>query len=222
MDFARARYNMIESQVRTGSVIDPRVIAAMSEVPREVFVPGHLRDIAYIDEDLAIGADASGAPRHLMEPLVFARMLQLADIDPEDCVLDVGCASGYSAAVLSKLAQSVIALEQDKELAATAGANLEALGCVNAVVVNGPHAAGYGREAPYDVIVLNGRVEEEPQELLAQLKDLGRLVAVFGPARMARIRLWTRRGEVVSWVDHFDANVPLLAGFGPAGAARAA
>ncbi len=213
MDFAKARHNMIESQVRPGGVIDLRVIAAMAEVPREVFVPEHLRDVAYIDEDVPIGTDATGAPRFLMEPLVFARMLQLADVDPDDCVLDVGCATGYSAAVLSRLATSVIAVEHDAALMEQATANLEELGCVNAVVVRGEHARGWEREAPHDVIVVNGRIMSEPKELLAQLKDLGRLVAVHGPEHAARIRLWTRRGDVVSHVDHHDANVPLLAGF---------
>jgi len=214
MDFARARHNMIESQVRPGGVIDLRVIAAMAEVPREVFVPEHLRDVAYIDEDVPIGTDATGAPRFLMEPLVCARMLQLAEVDAQDCVLDVGCATGYSTAVLSKLATSVIAVEQDEALMEQATAHLEELGCVNAVVVQGEHAKGHEREAPYDVIVVNGRITREPQALLAQLKDLGRLVAVFGPENAARIRLWTRRGETVSWVDHHDASVPPLAGFG--------
>ncbi len=212
-DFARARRNMIDSQIRPGGVLDLRVIAAMSEVPRERFVPEEMRSLAYIDEDLFIGVDGTGARRHLMEPLTFARMLQLADIDPGDCALDVGCASGYSTAILCRLAQSVIAVEQDAALSELATANLEALECVNAAVFTAPHVDGFRREAPYDVIVLGGRIEERPDALLAQLKDLGRLVCVFGAPNAARIRLYTRRGKAISFVDHHDAAVPPLPGF---------
>ena len=212
-DFERARRSMIDSQIRPGGVIDLRVVAAMAEVPRERFVPEEKRAFAYIDEDLFIGTDGQGAQRYLMEPLTFARMLQLADIAPEDCVLDVGTATGYSAAVLSQLAQSVIALERDAALAEQAGASLEALGCVNVAVVTGPHEQGWHSEAPFDAIVLNGRIEERPDALLEQLAELGRLVCVFGRPHESRIRVYTRRGKAVSYIDHHDAAVPPLPGF---------
>ncbi len=215
-DFAKARRNMIESQIRPGGVIDLKVIAAMAEVPREAFVPENARDHAYIDEDLFIGCDAQGDPRHLMEPMTFARMLQLAEIHHDDCALDVGCATGYSTAVLSRIAQSVIGVERDAALAARAGEVLEALAYTNAAVVRGEHAAGLAKEAPFDVIVVNGRIESTPDTLLAQLRDLGRLVAVFGPEHAARIRVWTRRGNAVSFVDEHDAAVPPLPGFASA------
>ena len=213
MDFERARQNMIDSQVRPGGVIDLRVIAAMGAVPRERFVPEERRTFAYVDEDLFIGMDAQGARRHLLEPLTLARMLQLADIDPADCVLDVGVATGYSSAVLSRLAQSVIALERDEALAGQATANLEALDCVNAAVVQGPHEAGWRSEAPFDAIVLQGRIEEKPAALLEQLADLGRLVCVFGQPNAARIRVYTRRGRAISYIDYHDAFAPPLPGF---------
>ncbi len=213
MDFDRARRNMIDSQIRPGGVLDLRVIAAMGEVPRELFVPEQQRALAYVDEDLCIGTDAGGAKRWLLQPLTFARMLQLAEIDPRDCILDVGCASGYSTAVLARLAQSVIAVERDEALAARATANLEAQEALNAVVMRWEHARGFQREAPYDVIVLNGRIEEKPMRLLAQLKDLGRLVCVFGPPHAARIRLYTRRGRAISHADHHDCAAPPLPGF---------
>ncbi|WP_038034676.1 protein-L-isoaspartate O-methyltransferase [Thermopetrobacter sp. TC1] len=212
-DFAKARRNMIESQIRPGGVIDLKVIAAMAEVPREAFVPEDQRDHAYIDEDLFIGNDGQGAPRYLMEPMTFARMLQLAEIHHDDCALDVGCATGYSTAVLSRIAQSVIGLERDDALAARAGETLEALGYTNAAVVQGAHDEGLAKEAPFDVIIINGRIETTPETLLSQLKDLGRLVAVFGPEHAARIRVWTRRGDAVSFVDEHDAAVPALPGF---------
>ncbi len=213
MDFERARHNMIDSQVRPGGVIDLRVIAAMEEVPRECFVPEERRAFAYVDEDFFIGRDARGARRYLLNPLTLARMLQLADVDPTDCVLDVGVATGYSSAVLSRLAQSVIALERDEALASQATANLEALDCVNAAVVQGPHKAGWSGEAPFDAIILQGRIEEKPATLLEQLADLGRLVCVFGQPNAARIRVYTRRGRAISFIDHHDAFAPPLSGF---------
>ena len=212
-DFTRARINMIESQVRPGGVIDLRVIAAMREVPRELFVPEEKRSFAYVDEDLFIGTDATGAKRWLLEPLVLARMLQLAEIGPRECVLDVAPGTGYSTAILCRLAESVIALEHDERLAAQATANLEALECVNAVVVRGAHAIGWRGEGPYDVIVLNGRVEERPHVLLQQLKDLGRLVCVFGPPHQAFIRVYTRRGRAISFIDYYHAAAPAVPGF---------
>ena len=212
-DFARARHNMIESQVRPGGVIDLRVIAAMEEVPRELFVPEEKRSLAYVDEDLLIGEDARGEKRWLMEPLTLARMLQLAEVRPRDCVLDVAPATGCSSAVLCRLAESVIALERDEALGQQATANLEALECVNSVVVMGEHARGWRGEAPYDVIVLNGRIEERPAALLEQLRDLGRLVCVFGPPHQAHIRVYTRRGGAVSFIDHHHASVPPVPGF---------
>ncbi len=213
MDFARARYNMVESQVRPGGVMDLRVIAAMEEVPRELFVPQEKRSLAYVDEDLPIGADARGNTRWLMEPLTLGRMLQLADIGARDCVLDVAPATGYSTAILCRLAESVIALEHDEELARRATANLERLECVNAAVVMGEHASGWRGEAPYDVILLNGRIEERPGALLDQLKDLGRLVCVFGPPHQAFIRVYTRRGRAISFIDYHHAAVPPVPGF---------
>ena len=213
MDFERARRNMIDSQVRPGGVIDLRVVAAMGAVPRERFVPEERRTFAYVDEDLFIGTDAQGARRYLLEPLTLARMLQLADIDPMDCVLDVGVATGYSSAVLSRLAQSVIALERDETLAEQATANLEALDCVNVAVVQGAHEAGCRSEAPFDAIVLQGRIEDRPDALLEQLADLGRLVCVSGQPNAAHIRVYTRRGKAISHIDYHDAFVPSLPGF---------
>jgi len=213
MDFERARHNMIESQIRPGGVLDLRLIAAMSDIPREIFVPEEKRALAYIDEDLAIGPDSAGRMRWLLEPLVFARMLQLAEIDPDDCVLDIAPSTGYSSAVLSRLAQSVIAVEEDDALREQATANLEALDCVNAVMMPGVHEKGFTREAPYDVIVLNGRIEERPDALLHQLRDLGRLVCVYGPPHAARIRLYTRRGKAISFADYHDCSVPPVPGF---------
>ncbi len=212
-DFARARAHMIDSQVRTNNVIDLRVIAAMSEVPREEFAPDEMREYAYIDKDLFIGVDERGRARYMLQPMTLARMLQLAEIRHDDCVLNVACASGYSTAVLADLAQSVISLEESASFSARATEVLERLDVTNAAFVNGPHEHGWEKEAPFDVIVVNGRLTRRPDALLGQLRDLGRLVAVYGPEEVATIRVWTRRDGVVSHVDEFDATAPLAPGF---------
>src|SRR5690606_14885102 len=133
-DFAAARLNMVESQVRVNAVTDGRLIDAIAAVPRERFVPMSRQGIAYMDEDVKI-ADGN-PPRFLMEPRVFAKLAQLAAIGPDDLVLDIGCGTGYSTAVLARLAGTVVALESDEDLAARAGATLSDLGVDNAVVVS--------------------------------------------------------------------------------------
>jgi protein-L-isoaspartate(D-aspartate) O-methyltransferase len=153
-----------------------------------------------------------GAHRYLMEPMAFARLLQHAAIQPGDVVLDVGAATGYSVAVLSHLAQSVIGIEADAELAAQATETLAKLGIGNAVIVQGPHAEGYPAEAPFNVIVVEGRVPLAPDALLAQLDDGGRLVAVVGDRASSPAIVYTRHGGSVSARHVFDATVPALAG----------
>jgi protein-L-isoaspartate(D-aspartate) O-methyltransferase len=159
-DFAAARLNMVESQVRVNAVTDERLIAAMAAVPRERFVPISRQGIAYMDEDILV-SDGK-APRFLMEPRVFAKLAQLAGITADELVLDVGCGTGYSTAVLARLAGTVVGLEADENLAAQAGATLSDLGVDNAVVVAGPLAEGYGKQAPYDVIFMNGDGQRGP------------------------------------------------------------
>ncbi len=211
IDFATQRLNMVESQVRPNGVTDTRAIAALAAVPREEFVPEARRTMSYMDEDIAIG-ETGGARRYLMEPMAFARLLQHAAILPDDVVLDVGTGTGYSAAVLSHLAQSVIAIEADAGLAAEATENLGRLGIGNAVVMQGDHAAGLPAEAPFSVIVIEGRVPLVPEALLAQLGDGGRLVAVVGNRPVSRAMVYTRHGSSISARQVFDASVPPLTG----------
>src|SRR5690606_35593785 len=177
VDFAAQRSNMVEGQLRTSDITDVPLLQAMGAIPREAFVPARRRTLAYMDEDLEIAEAGAGAPaRYLMDPAQFGRLLQLAAVVPTDFVLDIGCGTGYSAAVLSRLASSVVALECDPALAGQASATLSELGFDNVAVVEGPLQEGYGPEAPYDVIVVGGAVDAVPDALLAQLKDGGRLV----------------------------------------------
>jgi len=207
-DYVRARTNMVENQLRPNRVTDERLLAAMAEVPREAFVPEVLRGTACVDEDLPLGGG-----RYLMEPVVFARLVQAARITAADVVLDVGCATGYSAAVLARLAATVVALEEDAGLQARAEANLAELEVTDATVVAGPLRDGFADQAPYDVIVIEGAVEAVPEALSDQLGEGGRLVAVVGEGAVGRAALFLRVDGVLSRRDLFDAAVPRLPGF---------
>ncbi len=213
LDYNVARENMIESQVRPNGITDRRLIDAMAAVPREQFVPAHLKPLAYMDEDIALVAGEGNSRRYLLEPMAYARMVQAARISPEDLVLDIGAGSGYSAAVLSHLAQMVVAVESDAGLAKAANENLLRLEVSNVALVEAPLKAGYASEGPYNAIIINGRVEEVPEMLLDQLADGGRLVAVVGATDMARARVYTCSGNQIADRDVFDASIPALAEF---------
>jgi protein-L-isoaspartate(D-aspartate) O-methyltransferase len=211
MDYATARLNMVESQVRTNKVTDPKVVDALLAVPRERFVPEKLRGVAYVDKDLPLG----GA-RYLLEPMVLARLLQTAQVKPSDRVLDVGPGTGYSTAVLARLALSVVALEQEPRLAEEARRMLHELMVNNASLVTGDLAGGHPKSAPYDVILVNGALAGVPPALKAQLAEGGRLAAVIKPgAGLGQATLFTRLGDTVSGRIIFDAGTPLLPGFVP-------
>jgi protein-L-isoaspartate(D-aspartate) O-methyltransferase len=211
VDFAVARRTMVDCQVRPSDVTDLRIIAAMLEVPRELFVPAGRRGIAYLDLDVPV--TEGGTARALLKPMVFAKLLQAAGIGEGDRVLDVGCATGYSSAVLGKLAGSVIALEEDQALARTANAALSQTGASNVVVANGPLAAGWEADAPYDAIILEGAGEVVPAALLAQLKEGGCLLAVVGRGAMGKATIYRMSGQKVTAQPLFDAAAPLLPGF---------
>lgn len=214
MDYAAARRSMVESQLRTNRVSDPLLVAAMAAIPREAFLPEALRSLAYRDEALPL---APG--RFLMEPLAFARLAQMAEIRETDVVLAVGAGTGYGAAVAARMANAVVALECDKNLAATATRTLQDLPADTAVVVEGPLAAGYPKQAPYDVILLEGAVAEIPETLLAQLAEGGRLAAIVqkqpGPASVGKGTLVTRLGKNLVRRESFDLGAPYLPGLEP-------
>lgn len=219
IDFARRRLTMVETQIRPNEVTDPRLLAILRALPRERFVPDRLRPLAYIDEAVEVFPSIDGAPaRFLLAPMVLARLVQLAAVEPHDTVLDVGCATGYSTAVLAGLGRAAIGLEPEPELAEAARDALRELGIVNAEIVEGPLGRGHREAGPYDVILLNGSVPRPPEALTAQLCEGGRLAAVLsngGADRQGRAYFFVKVGGEVSGVPHFDAGARPLPGFAP-------
>lgn len=209
MDYAAARTNMVENQIRTNRVLDPEVTRALAEIPRERFVPKPMRGFAYVDDDLDVGGG-----RFLIEPLVLARLLAEARIKPTDVVLNIGDASGYATAVIARLAQTVVALECDGEWAGHATQALNELGIDNVAVVQGALEKGYPAQAPYDVIVIAGAVADLPAELCRQLSDGGRLVTVVNTSPgLGKGTLVVRVGDTWGRRVLFDAATPVLPGF---------
>jgi protein-L-isoaspartate(D-aspartate) O-methyltransferase len=207
-DFVAARRHMVDGQLLPNRVTSHRILDAMADIPRERFLPESLRGIAYMDEDLALGRN-----RSLMSPMVLARLIQAADPGPRENALDVGTATGYAAAVLARLAGSVVALEEDQALSDQAARTLNELAIDNATAVTGPLADGYPTRAPYGVILVNGAVDEVPERLLAQLAEGGRLVTVIGTGPVSRATLMIKRAGVVSARVLFDAWAAPLHGF---------
>lgn len=207
-DSAAARRMMVDGQVLTADVHNSELIAAMLEVPRERFVPPALVELAYVDSDLEI---AKG--RSMLKPMVLAKLIQAAHIQLDDHVLDVGCGLGYSSAVLARMAGSVLALEEDAQLARAAEEALAASGVANVVVATGPLTEGWPAAAPYDFILLNGATEIAPETLGAQLKPSGRLACILGPAPAAKAMIFRPvEGRLVGR-PIFDAAAPMLPGF---------
>ncbi len=208
------RENMVESQIRTNDVTDGRIIAAMMELERENFVPASSRTLAYMEGEITVKTDeATGRQRTLLAPMVLAKLIQLAKIESTDLVLDIGCTTGYSTALLARLADAVVGLESDKDLVEKATANLTKAEIDNAAIIEGPLGEGYAAEGPYDVIFINGRVPEPPQALLKQLKPGGRAVGVMGRGAESKAMIWLSNGDTCSGREAFDAAAPELPGF---------
>jgi protein-L-isoaspartate(D-aspartate) O-methyltransferase len=210
-DFTSARQAMVDCQVRPSDVTNYAIIEAMLWAPREHFVAKSKRDIAYA------GAEIELAPgRSLLEPRTFAKMLEAASIGSGDLVLDLAPGTGYSTAVIARMAEAVIGIEPDPDLAGTAQAILGDLEVDNAVISQGEPAAGDAAHGPYDVIFINGAVATIPEALGVQLKEGGRMVALFkqnGVGHLGQCCILTRTGSDLSRRYIFDADAPMIEGF---------
>ena len=211
MDHAAARRHMVDSQILPNRVTDARIIDVMGTLPRESFVPDTRKDIAYVDEALAIGNG-----RYLMEPMVTARLLQTASPKAEDVALVIGCSSGYTAACLAKIVSAVVVIEGDKELATKATETFSELEIDNAVIMDGDLASGYPGQAPYDLIVFDGAIPSIPEAIKNQLAEGGRLVAIIGDNTEGvpgNAVLVTRFHDSFSQRNSFELGTPMLPGF---------
>ena len=208
MDYETARRNMVEGQIRTNKVTHEGLLATLASVPRERFVPADRAHAAYVDEDIPLSAG-----RYLLEPMIFARLVQEADPKQGDNVLLVGSATGYGAAVLAPLVRSVTALESDAALAARGREQFARLSIIGASQVEGPLSQGWARGAPYELIILEGAAEVIPQALFDQLADGGRLMAVVVSGGMGQAILHTKKSNILSHRAIFDAAVHPLPDF---------
>ena len=209
MDYSAARHNMVENQIRVNRVTHQGIINAFGKIPREAFVPDNLATLAYVDEKLMITEG-----RYLLQPMVLARLLQSAKIRPDDVVLEIGCGTGYSTAILASIANTVVAIEEDETLAKQATNNMVELGVDNAAIMTSPLAEGYKKQHPYNAIVLSGSVAKVPESILAQLIDGGRLVTVVNKHdSLGKGVLMTKFGGSISTEEIFDAWTPILPGF---------
>ena len=210
-DYSEARQNMVDCQLRTNKVVDEGLISRFESIPREWFVEETMQAIAYVDEDVSMGHG-----RYLMEPMVLARIFQELAVGPSEVVLDVGCGTGYSSAVLSGLADTVVALEENHDLASRANDLLTELAADNAIVVEAPLSEGYSTQGPYDIIFVGGAISSVPSALTDQLADGGRLAAVIDDGKTpGKAILMIKRHGTLSKRDLFDASVPRLPGFEP-------
>lgn len=209
IDFAAARTAMVDCQVRPSDVTRYPIISALLDVPREKFVPEPLEAVAYAGEHIDV---APG--RVLLDPRTFSKMLDALALTPADLVLDIGAAYGYSTAVIARLAEAVVGIEEDEAMAREAESQLSALGSDNAMIANAPLTIGDPTHGPYDAIMIQGGVEMIPASVVSQLKEGGRIAALFVEGAYGQARLGRKSGEKIVWRAEFDAAAPVLPGFG--------
>lgn len=207
-DFAMRRSTMVDTQVRPSDVTKFPIIDAMLTVPRELFVPADKREAAYVGEHVSLGAN-----RVVLDPRTLAKMLEAVDIQPDETVLDIGAGLGYSSALCARLAEAVIALEDNADRVSEAERALSEAGIDNVAVVEGELAKGAAKHGPYDVILIQGAVQRIPEEITSQLKDGGRIVAIFEEGVLGVVRIGYFVDGAVSWRYSFNAGAPVLPGY---------
>jgi len=207
-DYATRRIMMVDTQVRPSDVTKFPIIEAMLHVPREVYLPAGLREIAYVGENIAVGHG-----RVMLDPRTLAKMLDALDLQREDVVLDLGCVQGYTTAVIARLVEFVVAVEPQEDWAHEAQSTLSEQGVDNAAVITGDLTQGAAKSGPYDAIIIQGAVQQVPDTLLAQLKDGGRIAAVFAEGALGVVRIGHKLDGRVDWRLAFNAGAPVLDGF---------
>lgn len=199
---------MVDTQVRPSDVTKFPVIDAMLSVSKENYVPAALREAAYVGENIDLGDG-----RIVLEPRTFAKMLDVLNIQPDELLLDLGCGLGYSSAIIAHLAEAVVSVESDSDFAAEAQEILVANGVDNVAVIAGPLAQGAVKHGPYDAMTIQGGVEEIPEALIAQIKDGGRVAAIFLEGALGVCRIGYKSDGEMTWRFAFNAGAPLLQGF---------
>ncbi len=207
IDFVQARKSMVEGQLMTSGVLEPRVLGAMGAVPREEFLGERQKPLAYLDMAHRL---AGPAERYMATPVAFGKMVELAQIGSDDIVLDIACGTGYSTAVIAQLANSVVAVETEEAMVARANQILARLDIGNAAVIKAPLKKGAPAEAPFDVVVVEGAVGAVPQALFDQLRVGGRLVALFGDGASATAMLHVKGEDEIARVEAFNSSLPPL------------
>ena len=209
MDFSTARRTMVDCQILPNNVTDQRIINAMMELPREFFVPSAKRNVAYVDNSLALGFG-----RFLIEPMIAARLMQMLELKSTDVALSIGSGTGYSIALLGRIVETVVAIEQVASLAQNASKNLSELGIDNVAIIEGPLAGGAPKQSPYNIIFFDGAISEVPTAISDQLAEEGRLIAMIKKSSgICQAHLMTRNNGIISGRNIFEASTPLLPGF---------
>ncbi len=207
-DYAQRRTTMVDTQVRPSDVTKFPIIEAMLKIPRELFVPAEKREAAYVGENVDLGGG-----RVVLDPRTLAKMLEAVNIQPDELVLDIGAGYGYSTALAAHLSEAVVGLEENHDFAAEAERSLAEAGADNAAIVEGTLADGAAKHGPYDVILVQGAVQHLPQAITEQLKEGGRIVAIFQDGALGVVRVGYRIDGQMTWRFSFNAGAPVLPGF---------
>ena len=207
-DYAAQRANMVATQIFANGVTDERLLDAFRTVPRELYVPAEKRGIAYAEVAVEVVPG-----RRLLPVRIFAKLLELAEIGPGETILDIGCATGYSAAVIARLGTRVVGLEEDATLVRIASELIHSTGVARATIAQGALADGYRSAQPFDVVIVEGGVEEVPGSLLAQIGEGGRLVTILQRESQGRAIVFLKEGERTGHRFDFDGTATVLPGF---------